>query len=66
VLDRHLSRHAYLADEYSIADMATYPWIARHEWHQVDLADFPAVAAWFADLSKRPAVVAGMKVPFLN
>lgn len=66
VLDRHLSRHAYLADEYSIADMATYPWIARHEWHQVDLADFPAVAAWFAELSKRPAVVAGMKVPFLN
>jgi len=66
VLDRHLSQHAYLADEYSIADMATYPWIARHEWHQVDLADFPAVAAWFADIGKRPAVIAGMKVPFLN
>jgi GST-like protein len=66
VLDRHLASHGYLADEYSIADMATYPWVARHEWHKVALEDFPAVAAWFADLSQRPAVQKGMKVPFLN
>ncbi len=66
VLDRHLASHAYLADEYSIADMATYPWVARHEWHKIALEDFPAVAAWFADLSQRPAVQKGMKVPFLN
>ena len=39
VLDKHLKDHQYLAGEYSIADMATYPWVARHEWHKVALAD---------------------------
>src|SRR6185369_4800196 len=43
VLNKRLSEAAYLADEYSIADIATYPWVARHEWHRVDLAEFPNV-----------------------
>ena len=66
VLDRHLAKQDYLAGEYSIADMATYPWIARHEWHRADLAAFPNVRRWFEAIGKRPAVVRGMKVPFLN
>ncbi len=66
VLDAHLAKHEYLADEYSIADMATYPWIARHEWHRADLGAFANVRRWFETIGKRPAVVRGMKVPFLN
>ena len=66
VLDSHLKHHDYLADEYSVADIATYPWVARHEWHKVDLADFPQVKRWFEAIKARPAVVRGMQVPFLN
>jgi GST-like protein len=63
VLEKRLGEAAYLADEYSIADIATYPWIARHEWHKVDLADFPAVKRWYAAIGARPAVAKGMAVP---
>jgi GST-like protein len=63
VLNDHLKDHAYLADEYSIADIATYPWVSRHEWHKVDLGDFPHVKRWFDAISARPAVQKGMNVP---
>jgi GST-like protein len=63
VLNKRLGEAAYLADEYSIADIATYPWIARHEWHKVDLADFPAVKRWYDTIGARPAVAKGMAVP---
>ena len=63
VLDERLSAHEYLADEYSIADIATYPWVARYEWHKTNLADFPHVKRWFDTISARPAVQRGMKVP---
>lgn len=64
VLDRQLAAHRYVAGgNYSIADIAIYPWAARHEWHHVDLADFPQVARWYAELSARPAVQRGMAVP---
>jgi GST-like protein len=63
VLDKRLSEAAFLAEEYSIADMATYPWVARHEWHHVDLAAFPNVKRWYDTISRRPAVVRGMAVP---
>ena len=63
VLDARLAGTEFLAGEYSIADIATYPWIARHEWHKVDLADHPNVRRWFEQLSQRPAVARGMTVP---
>jgi GST-like protein len=64
VMNRRLAEAAYLAgDYYSIADIATYPWVARHEFHQVDLAEFPNVKRWFEAIGKRPAVAKGMKVP---
>jgi GST-like protein len=63
VLNGHLKDHAYLAEEYSIADIATYPWVARHEWHKVDLNDFPGVKRWFDAITARPAVQKGMNVP---
>ena len=66
VLNTRLSEAAYLADEYSIADIATYPWVARHEWHRVDLAAYPAVQRWYDSIARRPAVARGMEIPFLN
>ncbi len=63
VMNDHLKDHAYLADEYSIADIATYPWAARHDWHKVELNDFPHVKRWYDAISARPAVQKGMNVP---
>jgi GST-like protein len=63
VMDKQLGGRDWLASEYSVADIATYPWVARHEWHKVDLADFPNVKRWFEVIAARPAVQRGMKVP---
>jgi GST-like protein len=63
VLDARLKDHDYLAGEYSIADIATYPWVARYEWHKTRLDDFPNVKRWFEMISARPAVQRGMNVP---
>ena len=63
VLERRLADELYLAREYSIADIAIFPWVARHEWQQVDLADFPNVERWYTMIARRPAVVRGMAVP---
>ncbi len=63
VLDTRLQQAPYLADEYSIADIATYPWVARHEWHRVELNAYPAVKRWYDTIGARPAVVRGMAVP---
>ena len=63
VLDRRLGEVEYLAEEYSIADIATYPWVARHEWHKTDLNNFPNVKRWFDAIGARPAVKRGMAVP---
>ena len=46
-----------------IADIAIYPWVARHEWHRVDLAAFPNVKRWYDEVGARPAVQRGMAVP---
>jgi len=63
VLDRRLAEAKFLAGEYSIADIATYPWVARHDFHKTDLADYPNVKRWFDAISARPAVARGMAVP---
>jgi len=65
VLDQELARREYLAAEYSIADIATYPWVGRHETHHVHLEDFPNVKRWYDAISTRPAVQRGMAVPKL-
>ncbi|TAK87717.1 MAG: glutathione S-transferase family protein [Betaproteobacteria bacterium] len=66
VLDKRLAELPFLATDYSIADIATYPWVARHESHGVDLAEFPNVKRWFDTIGARLAVVRGMAVPFLS
>jgi GST-like protein len=55
VLDRRLEGRDFIAGDYSIADMACYPWAAAHEWHHVDLADFPNVRRWYKAIRARPA-----------
>ena len=66
VMDKHLEESDFFAREYSIADMAIYPWVARHEWHRVELAAFPNVKRWYDKVGARPAVVRGMAVPQVN
>jgi len=63
VMDRRLGEVGHLAGDYSIADIATYPWVSRHDYQEIDLAKFPNVKRWYDALSARPAVQAGMKVP---
>jgi GST-like protein len=63
VLDKRLGEAEYLAGEYSIADIATYPWVARYEWHKTDLNTYPNVKRWFDAIGARPAVKRGMAVP---
>ncbi|WP_375402440.1 glutathione S-transferase N-terminal domain-containing protein [uncultured Sphingomonas sp.] len=58
VLDRRLEGRDFIAGEYSIADMACYPWAVAHEWHHVDLADFPNVRRWHDAIRARPATIA--------
>lgn len=63
VLDRRLADRDYVAGEYSIADIALYPWVARHDMHRIELNDFPHVLRWFSVVGARPAVQRGMAVP---
>jgi GST-like protein len=63
VLDKRLGEAEYLAGEYSIADIATYPWVARYEWHKTELRDFPNVKRWYDVIGARTAVQRGMAIP---
>tara|TARA_B100001175_G_scaffold300511_1_gene292896 strand:- start:187 stop:813 length:627 start_codon:yes stop_codon:yes gene_type:complete len=62
-LDEHLSESNFLAGEkYSIADIATFPWIARHNWHDIGLKNFKNLCRWYDEISKREAVIKGYDV----
>ena len=58
-LDDRLSQSNFLAGEYSIADIATFPWIARHDWHDIGLKSFKNLTRWYEEISKRDAVIKG-------
>ena len=58
-LDDHLSNNEYLAGEYSIADMATFPWIARHPIHDIGLNKYLSLTRWYNKIALRPAVIKG-------
>ena len=59
-LDKRLSISKFLAGEsYSIADIATWPWIARHEWHDIGLKNFKNLTKWYLEIAKRDAVIKG-------
>ena len=59
-LDERLGQSKYLAGEnYSIADIATFPWIARHDWHDIGLKNYKNLSRWYQSISNRPAVIKG-------
>ena len=63
VLDGHLAKQTYVARDYSIADIAIWPWASRFEWQQIDLNDYPNVKRWYTEIATRPAVQRGYKIP---
>ncbi|MGH7884662.1 MAG: glutathione S-transferase family protein [Thermodesulfobacteriota bacterium] len=63
VLNKRLSEVEYLGGDYSIADIATWPWINAHDWAGISLDSFPNLTRWFELVGKRPAVVKGKEIP---
>ncbi|HUZ31683.1 MAG TPA: glutathione S-transferase N-terminal domain-containing protein [Xanthobacteraceae bacterium] len=63
VLDKRLADRQYVADDYSIADIAIWPWVAQYEWQTVDLNQYPNVKRWYHAIAQRPAVQKGYRVP---
>ena len=64
-LDERLSNKNYLSgNNYTISDIATFPWIARHEWHDIGLSKFKNLTRWYNEISKRDAVIKGFS--FMN
>jgi GST-like protein len=63
VLDRRLADHEYLAGDYSIADIATWPWVTLHGWAGVEIDDLPNLERWIQRVGERPAVVRGRAIP---
>ena len=63
VLDRLLKDQEFMCGDYSIVDIATFPWIARFEWQRIDLKAYPNVQRWYRSLAARPPVIKGYKVP---
>ena len=67
VLDKRLEGRDYIAGagrgEYSITDMATWPWVSRYDWQEIDLQEFPNVRDWYVRIADRPAVQRGYQIP---
>ncbi len=62
ILDTQLSKNKYICNEYSIADIAIWPWVARFERHQINLKNYPNVLRWYINMSKRTAVIKGYNI----
>jgi GSH-dependent disulfide-bond oxidoreductase len=63
VLNKRLEGREFVADDYSVADIAIWPWISRFEWQTIDLNQYPNVKRWYVTIAKRPAVDRGYAVP---
>jgi len=63
VLDRRLAGRDFIVGDYSVADVATWPWISRFEWQRVKMSDFPNVTRWYRAIAERPAVQTGYHQP---
>ena len=62
-LDKRLSKSKYLASEsYTIADIATWPWIARYQWHDIGLKKYKNLTRWYLDIASRGAVIKGFDI----
>lgn len=64
VLNNKLRDNEYLADDFSIADIATWPWVRRHQWAGVDIENLIFLRRWMENLGNRPAFKKGIEVPF--
>ena len=64
VLDNQLKEKEYLADDFSIADMATWPWVRRHRWAGVEIEKLSNLRRWMGNLENRPAFQKGIEVPY--
>jgi glutathione S-transferase len=63
IMDARLAEAEFLAGDYSIADIAAYPWVYRHGLQEIDIAPFPHLGAWLKRVGARPAVARGMNIP---
>ncbi|MEW6451265.1 MAG: glutathione S-transferase N-terminal domain-containing protein [Pseudomonadota bacterium] len=63
VLNTRLEGREYVADDYSIADIAIWPWISRYEWQTIDMKQYPNVLRWYKTIAAKPATQKGYKVP---
>ena len=63
VLNKQLEGRDFITGEYSIADIANWPWISRFEWQTIDLKQYPNVKRWYERIAARPAVQKGYQVP---
>tara|TARA_A100001388_G_scaffold261333_1_gene230120 strand:+ start:2595 stop:3245 length:651 start_codon:yes stop_codon:yes gene_type:complete len=63
VLNKRLKEREFICEDYSIVDIATWPWISRYEFQQMDLNDYPSLKAWYMRIASRPAVQRGYAVP---
>ncbi|MHA1564876.1 MAG: glutathione S-transferase C-terminal domain-containing protein, partial [Alphaproteobacteria bacterium] len=63
VLEKRLADREFILDDYSIVDMATWPWISRFEWQGIDFNEFPNLKRWYRAIAARPAVQRGYAVP---
>lgn len=62
-LEARLADRAFIVDDYSIADIAVWPWVSRFARHKINLADFPAVRRWYLSIADRPQVKSGYRIP---
>ena len=63
VLNKRLKEREFICEDYSIVDIATWPWISRYEFQEMDLNDYPSLKAWYMRIASRPAVQRGYAVP---
>ena len=63
VLDKQLSTSQFLTKSFSIADIATWPWISRFEWQEIDFSKYPNLLRWYLEIADRPATQKGYDVP---
>jgi len=63
VMDRRLADHEFLAGDYSIADIACWPWVMQYDWAGLDICELPHLTRWLAAIGDRPAVEIGAAIP---
>ena len=63
VLEKHLSKSPFIAEEYSIADIAIWPWVSRYEWQEINLSEFPNIRSWYKKILAREPVQKGYNIP---